>query len=166
MDVNLNNLRELADLMKKCELQVLRIEKDGEKLILKRRLPMKPTPICAVPVQSWPGTSSAPAAAGAVPAPAPATAPQPAAAAPKAESAGVPIKAPLVGTFYRASSPEQDPFVKVGDRVTANTVVCIIEAMKVMNEVKAGVTGVVKRVLAENGAVVEFGQPLFEVEEA
>jgi acetyl-CoA carboxylase biotin carboxyl carrier protein len=97
----------------------------------------------------------------------PAAAPQPASvAAPKAESTGVPIKAPLVGTFYRASSPELDPFVKVGDRVTANTVVCIIEAMKVMNEVKAGVTGVVRRVLAENGAVVEFGQPLFEVEEA
>ncbi|MBP5787864.1 MAG: acetyl-CoA carboxylase biotin carboxyl carrier protein, partial [Kiritimatiellae bacterium] len=90
--------------------------------------------------------------------------PAPAApAAPAAEPEGVPVKAPLVGTFYRASSPEMEPFVKVGDSVTPATVVCIIEAMKVMNEVKAGVSGVVRRVLVENGAVVEFGQPLLLV---
>lgn len=165
MDVNMNLIRELAELMKKNDLYVLAMEQNGERLTLKRRVPTTRPPM--VPVAAWPFGAPPPPAPGTAPAPLPAAAPQPAAAAaPKAESAGVPIKAPLVGTFYRASSPELDPFVKVGDRVTANTVVCIIEAMKVMNEVKAGVTGVVRRVLAENGAVVEFGQPLFEVEEA
>ena len=77
----------------------------------------------------------------------------------------MPVKAPLVGTFYRSSSPDSDPFVKVGDRVGKDSVVCIIEAMKVMNEVKAGVEGVVRQVLAENGSVVEYGQELFRVAE-
>ena len=74
------------------------------------------------------------------------------------------VEAPLVGTFYRASSPEADPFVSEGDRVDEDTVLCIIEAMKVMNEVTAGVDGIVREIFVENGAPVEFGELLFKIE--
>src|SRR5206468_1591128 len=74
------------------------------------------------------------------------------------------IPAPIVGTFYRAPAPEQSPFKEVGDRVNAEDVVCIIEAMKVMNEIKAGVTGKIKKILVENATPVEYGQALFHVE--
>lgn len=73
------------------------------------------------------------------------------------------VKAPLVGTLYLTPSPEAEPFVRVGDRIQENTVVCIVEAMKVMNEVKAGVTGTVKEILVDNGNPVEFGTKLFRV---
>lgn len=102
------------------------------------------------------------------PAPAPASgggeAPAPAVSAPAAEKPSV--KSPMVGTFYRSSSPDADPFVKPGDIVEADTTVCIIEAMKVMNEIKAEAKGRVTRVLVENAQAVEFGQPLFELEPA
>ncbi len=76
------------------------------------------------------------------------------------------VNAPMVGTFYRAPSPDAAPYVDVGDEVTADTVVCLIEAMKVMNEIKAGTEGVVSEVLAESGSAVEFGHPLFRIEPA
>ncbi|HRV31203.1 MAG TPA: acetyl-CoA carboxylase biotin carboxyl carrier protein, partial [Kiritimatiellia bacterium] len=75
-----------------------------------------------------------------------------------------PIPSPLVGTFYRVSSPDADPFVQVGSRVNKDTVVCIIEAMKVMNEIKAETSGVVKRILIENATAVQFGEPMFLIE--
>ncbi|MFP6738716.1 MAG: acetyl-CoA carboxylase biotin carboxyl carrier protein, partial [Planctomycetota bacterium] len=74
------------------------------------------------------------------------------------------VASPLVGTFYRAPSPEDEPFVSEGDRVEEDTVICIVEAMKVMNEVTAGVSGIVREVLVENCDPVEFGQPLFKIE--
>jgi acetyl-CoA carboxylase biotin carboxyl carrier protein len=73
------------------------------------------------------------------------------------------VTSPMVGTFYSSSAPDQPPFVKVGDRVQENTVICIIEAMKVMNEVKAGISGVVAEVLMENTHPVEFGSKLFRI---
>ena len=73
------------------------------------------------------------------------------------------IKSPMIGTFYRAPSPEAGNYVEIGTEVNADTVVCIIEAMKVMNEIKAEVKGVITQVLVENGKPVEFGQPLFKV---
>ena len=76
------------------------------------------------------------------------------------------VNAPMVGTFYRAPSPDAAPYVDVGDEVTADTMVCIIEAMKVMNEIKAGTAGVVAEVLAESGSAVEYGHPLFRIEPA
>lgn len=81
----------------------------------------------------------------------------------KNEDHGKPIKSPMVGTFYEAPSPDSDPFVKVGDSVQEDTVVCIIEAMKVMNEVKAGVSGIVSEILVDNSHPVEFGTVLFKV---
>ncbi len=74
------------------------------------------------------------------------------------------IDSPIVGTFYRSSSPDSDPFIGVGDKVDKDSVVCIIEAMKVMNEIKAEKSGVIKEILVENAQAVEFGQPLFVIE--
>ncbi len=76
------------------------------------------------------------------------------------------IKSPMVGTFYRAPSPESPPYINPGDNVTENTVVCIIEAMKVMNEIQAEIRGKVLEVLVENGKSVEYGQPLFKIKTA
>ena len=73
------------------------------------------------------------------------------------------IKSPMVGTFYRASSPESPPFAKIGEKVTNDSIVCIIEAMKVMNEINAETTGTITEILVENGDAVEYGQPLFKV---
>lgn len=86
-----------------------------------------------------------------------------AAATPKEEIPGTFVTSPMVGTYYASPSPEDPPFVKVGDKIDKNTVVCIVEAMKVMNEVKAGVTGTVAEVLVESGHPVEFGTKLIRI---
>ena len=83
---------------------------------------------------------------------------------PKEESAGVFITSPMVGTFYSGPSPEDPPFIKVGDKIEKNTVVCIIEAMKVMNEIKAQASGTIVEMLVESGSPVEFGTKLFRIE--
>ena len=97
-----------------------------------------------------------------VPVPAPEVAPAPAPTAP--QQTGTPLTSPMVGTYYRAPSPGADPFVKVGDTVKRGQVVCIIEAMKLLNEVEADMDGTVKEVCVENGQPVEFGQSLFIIE--
>ena len=97
-----------------------------------------------------------------VPVPAPEVAPASAPTAP--QQTGTPLTSPMVGTFYRAPSPGADPFVKVGDTVKKGQVVCIIEAMKLLNEVEADMDGTVKEVCVENGQPVEFGQSLFIIE--
>jgi acetyl-CoA carboxylase biotin carboxyl carrier protein len=106
---------------------------------------------------------SAPAAPAARPALAEAPG-QPAAKAPDGDSRLLVIKSPMVGTFYKASGPDAAPFVKVGDRIGPEKTVCIVEAMKVFNEIPAGVSGQVVAILVENGAPIEFGQPLIKVD--
>ena len=94
---------------------------------------------------------------------------QPSTETPKTEDPGSKdpeIKSPMIGTFYRAPSPESDDYVQVGDHVNADTVVCIVEAMKVMNEIKAEISGVITEIVAENASAVEYGQPLFRVRPA
>ena len=86
-----------------------------------------------------------------------------AAAAPAASTGEIEIKSPMIGTFYRSPSPEAAPYVDIGTEVGPDTVVCIIEAMKVMNEIKAEARGVITAVVAENSKPVEFGQPLFKI---
>ncbi len=137
--------------MKKHDLSVFEIEKEGFRLKLQRGAPASQATI-------------GPPAAGAVPSKAAPTGAEPPPAGKAIES--VPMKevvSPMVGTFYRAASPDAPPFVEVGKAVTEDTVVCIIEAMKVMNEIKAETSGVIAEVLAENGKPVQFGQVLFRV---
>lgn len=138
--------------MKKHDLSVFEIEKEGFRLKLQRG------------ASAPQGTAAAPVAASG-PAKAAATAAEPAGTTPKPIES-VPLKdivSPMVGTFYRAASPDAPPFVEVGKAVTDDTVVCIIEAMKVMNEIKAEISGVIAEVIAENGKPVQFGQALFRV---
>ena len=98
--------------------------------------------------------------------PAPAPVPEAAAAAPAPAGNLLEIKAPMVGTFYRASSPDADAYVHEGDRITPGKVLCIIEAMKLMNEIEAETTGKIVKILVENGKAVEYNQPLFLVDPA
>ena len=136
------------------------------------QMPPQPQPMMGgfapMPAPPAPAAPSAPAASApeAAPAPAPA-APTEAAPAPApatAASAGSPVKAPIVGTFYASSSPDAAPYVKVGDRVEAGQVLCIIEAMKLMNEIEAEQSGVIREILVKNAEPVEYGQTLFMIE--
>jgi acetyl-CoA carboxylase biotin carboxyl carrier protein len=154
--LELKDIKAIIDLMKKNDLSVFEMEKDGFRLKLQKgageqtfyAAPAMPQVIAV------PAAGGATAAAGGT---APATSTSAAAAADKE------ITSPMVGTFYRAASPEAPPFVDVGREVNEDTVVCIIEAMKVMNEIKAEVSGVIAEVVAESGKPVQFGQALFRV---
>jgi acetyl-CoA carboxylase biotin carboxyl carrier protein len=166
--MDLKEIKSIIDLMTKAGLSEFEVEKGDFKLRVKRG-----------PNGEW--STSAPAAAntvvhhhapvGGFHAPAPvAQAAVPAAAIPVAASAAsanasglAQIDSPMVGTFYTSPSPESAPYVTVGQEVNEDTVVCIIEAMKVMNEIKAETKGVIVEVLAQNGKPVEFGKPLFSV---
>ena len=158
--VELKDIKAIIDLMKRNSVSEFELEKQDFKIRLKRGVNGG-----AAVVQSEDAPAVAPvvyvAPTAAIAAPAPATAPATPAASDETE-----IKSPMIGTFYRAPSPESGAYVEVGTEVNADTVVCIIEAMKVMNEIKAEVKGVVTQVLVENAKPVEFGQPLFKVRPA
>ena len=138
--------------MKKNALSEFEMEKEGFRIKLRRA--SREGKSDEVQVQHYlPPVAPAPAEVpAAVPVPEPSTDPE--------------IKSPMIGTFYRKPSPESESYVEVGDTVTAETVVCIIEAMKVMNEIKAEMSGVVTEILVEDGRPVEFGQALFRVRSA
>ncbi len=144
--MDLKEIKALIDLMQKNGLTAFEMEKDGFRISLAKETGYAPAMAYAAP-------PAAPAAA----VPAPAAAPSEAAPA----ASGKEIPSPMVGTFYSSPSPESPAFVKVGQKVTPDTVVCIIEAMKVMNEIKAEVSGTITEVAAENGQPVQFGQALF-----
>jgi acetyl-CoA carboxylase biotin carboxyl carrier protein len=162
--LELKNIKALIDLMKKNDLSVFEMEKDGFKIKLQKgagdstgyaiaKGPFSAAPVALAPLAVSPATTPSATA----PAPAPAAAPQ---------ETGAPLRevvSPMVGTFYRASSPEAPAFVELGKEVTEDTVVCIIEAMKVMNEIKAETRGTIAEIVAENGKPVQFGQVLFRV---
>jgi len=148
---DIKEIKAIIDLMKKHDLSVFEIEKEGFRLKLQRGA-FASQPTIAAPAAA--GGPAKGAVAGAEPPP----------AAKAIES--VPMKeivSPMVGTFYRAASPDAPAFVEVGKPVTEDTVVCIIEAMKVMNEIKAETSGVIAEVLADNAKPVQFGQALFRV---
>jgi acetyl-CoA carboxylase biotin carboxyl carrier protein len=146
-----DDVREILRIIDENELDELRIEADGLSLHVRRD-----------GGPAFAATEPPPAAAAPAPAPAaPAAAPEPAAAA--ASNGHAEITAPMLGTFYRAEAPGKAPFVEVGTRVEAGTVVCVIEVMKMMNAIEAGVSGTVVEVCADNAELVEYGQPLFRV---
>lgn len=148
--MDLRKLKTLIDLVSESNVSELEItENEGKVRIVKAG----PAPVVMPGVYA---TSPA-AAAPAVPAPIPA------AQAPS-EIAGEVIKSPMVGTFYRAPSPGAEPFVKVGQSVQAGDTLCIIEAMKILNEIEAEKSGTITNILVENGQAVEYGQPLFSID--
>jgi acetyl-CoA carboxylase biotin carboxyl carrier protein len=150
--VDLKDIKAIIDLMKKNSVSEFELEKQDFKIKLKRGNGGVGTVYDEAPVVTY---APQPAlAAPAAPIPTPAAAPV---------SSDLEIKSPMIGTFYRAPSPEAAPYVEIGTEVNPDTVVCIIEAMKVMNEIKAEAKGVIAQVLVDNAKPVEFGQPLFKL---
>jgi acetyl-CoA carboxylase biotin carboxyl carrier protein len=158
-------VRKLVRLLESSDIHELELERDGARLRIRKAEPTaSPTYVTASP-----GPAAAPTAPAAAPAGEAATV-----GAASAEPAAAPaetartdyheIKSPMVGTFYRSPAPDADPYVQVGDRVKAGQTLCIIEAMKLMNEIEADISGVVKEVLVENGQPVEFGQVMFHID--
>ena len=158
--VNMEELRELIGLLRENGLAELELENEGFRVRLRRESAVsEPAHHAAAPPQ--------PAPAPAAQAPAPAAAPshpgtQATTAAAQDQDLHI-IPSPIVGTFYRSPSPTADPFVKIGSNVGPESVVCIIEAMKLMNEIQAEATGEVVKIYVENGQPVEYGQPLFGI---
>lgn len=145
---NVKKLRRLIELMKEHDLSEIDLKEADRHVRIKRGGEV----IATGPAPAMQAAARPAAAAGAA-------APQPA-----ADAGMLVIKSPMVGTFYKASGPDAAPFVKVGDRIGPEKTVCIVEAMKVFNEIPAGVSGQVVAILVENGAPVEFGQPLIKVD--
>jgi acetyl-CoA carboxylase biotin carboxyl carrier protein len=156
--MDLRKLKKLIDLVRESGIAELEITEGEEKVKIVKGGETTVTPITPTAALR---ASAAPAAGSA-----PATAPAPASAAAPEEpvQSGHVLKAPMVGTFYRSASPEAKPFVEVGQNVKAGETVCIIEAMKLMNEIEADATGMVKAILVESGQPVEYGQPLLIIE--
>ena len=156
--MKIEEIKTIVKLMSENDLTEFKIESEDMTLCLKRGSQRIATPVISQAVIPAPAPAAAPAAPAA---------PAPAAAAPSAPAAldqAKVIEAPIVGTFYRSSAPGAEAFVKVGSKVDADTTVCIVEAMKVMNEIKAEKSGTIKEILVENGQPGEFGQPLFVLE--
>ena len=153
--MDLKDIKAIIDLMRKNSLSEFELEKEGFKIRL-RRGSGNPGGVAPGPYYEEPA-GAPPAGAPVLSLPAPGTTPRPT-ATPEAE-----IKSPMIGTMYRAPSPDSAPYVDVGSEVGPETVVCIIEAMKVMNEIKAEARGIITQALVENAKPVEFGQPLFKI---
>ncbi len=152
--MDLKEIKELIALIRKNDLSEFSLEQEGFKITLKRGGEFQQ--VIATP-------AFAPASIGVAPAAAPAAALSAPAASSGGNSGDRDLPSPMVGTFYSAASPESSPFVTVGQQVTPETTICIIEAMKVMNEIKAETSGVITEILAENGKPVQYGQALFRI---
>ena len=142
--IDIRKLKELVRLMVENDLSELDLKDQEETVSIKRHGQAGEPVVHQAPVQAAPAPE-APAADS----------------APKPEHDGAAIESPMVGTFYSAVNPDSEPFVKVGDTVGPDTVVCLVEAMKVFNELKAGCSGTIEKILVTNGQSVEFGQKLF-----
>ncbi len=142
MGMNLQEIEKLVALMRQYDLNELEVKEGGTEFSARRGGVAQPV-VVAAPALGAPAVQ------------------------PVAEALNPALKditSPIVGTFYRSPSPDQPPFKEIGDRVNADDVICIVEAMKVMNEIKAGISGTLRKVLIDNATPVEFGQPLFQVE--
>lgn len=151
--MDLRKLKKLIDLVEESGIAELELTEDGEKVRISRNFtataPTQPYSNYAPP-QHY--TASAPSAPAAV---------APAAADAPVVEEGHSVNSPMVGTFYRSASPDSKPFVEVGDTVAVGDTLCIIEAMKLLNEIESDKAGVVKKILLDNGLAVEYGEPLF-----
>ncbi|SEA46684.1 acetyl-CoA carboxylase biotin carboxyl carrier protein [Nitrosospira multiformis] len=154
--MDLRKLKKLIDLVEESGIAELEITEGEEKVRISRSTPSMQMPAIAMPSPQ--------------PAPAPAIIPQaapvttPATAAAEILPQGHMVKSPMVGTFYRSSAPGSNPFVEVGQTVKEGDTLCIIEAMKLLNEIESDKSGVIKAVMVENGQPVEYGEPLFVIE--
>lgn len=150
--MDLRKLKTLIDLVQNSGISELEISEGEEKIRISKQFAQVPATTVNMPA---PSPMQAPVAV--------APAPTPAAEAAPAQFDGHVMKAPMVGTFYRSSSPDASPFVEVGQTVKAGDTLCVIEAMKLMNEIEADISGVIKAIQVENGQAVEYGQPMFVI---
>ncbi|SFJ76287.1 biotin carboxyl carrier protein [Succinivibrio dextrinosolvens] len=157
MQIDIHKIAKLIEIVSKSDVSEINLKQGEEELKITREKAVAQSvqTVISAPVAA-PVVQAAPAAA----APAPAAAP----AAPAAPDAAKLMKSPMVGTFYRSASPTAAPFVEEGASVKEGDTLCIIEAMKMMNQIQADRSGVIKKILVENGSAVEFDQPLFEFE--
>jgi len=160
--LDLKQIKQIIDLMKRSELSEFEFEEEGFKIKIKRGSGGLPV-ISSTPLSVQPFPIAGAPAQGAVPATASSAAPTSGSGASADEAGFAYVKSPMVGTFYRSPSPENPVFVDAGSKVDEKTVVCIIEAMKIMNEIQAETKGTVVEVLVENGQPVEYGQRLFKI---
>jgi acetyl-CoA carboxylase biotin carboxyl carrier protein len=168
--MDFNQIQELIRMVSKHKISEFSLKEGDFKLVIRNQGSstegVAPVVVAAPqPVMTMPVAAPAPAAAPAAPAPAP-KAEAPAAAPASDDSKLVAIKSPMVGTFYRSAGPDKPPFVKIGDTVDAGSKVCIIEAMKLFNEIESEVKGKIVKILVEDASPVEYEQPLFLVEPA
>ena len=148
--MDLRKLKKLIDLVQESGIAELEITEGEEKVRINR-----------VGIPGHPGMMTMPQAAPSAPMPTTTAVAAPVVAEVPAEPEGHVVKSPMVGTFYRSSAPGAKPFIEIGQNINAGETLCIIEAMKLLNEIEADQSGVVKKVLVENGQPVEYGQPLF-----
>ena len=164
---DLDKLQQLIELMEKHDLREVRLRRGDQQWLLRRGAREVVSAVPMPPMPQYPSIPFPAAPAGHAPAPAAPAAPAPAAAstapAPSAADSGTPVKSPMVGSFYSSPQPGEPPFVKVGDKVKADSTVCLLEAMKFFNPIKAEVAGTITKILAKDGDAVEFGQTLFLV---
>ncbi len=149
--MDLRKLKTLIDLVAESGISELEVTEENDKVRIVNKVQtvaVAPAPVVAAPVAA-PAVAAAP------------TAPAEPAVADKPVVEGTTVTSPMVGTFYRSPNPGADPFVKVGDKVEAGQTLCIIEAMKLLNEIEAETSGTIKEILVDNAQPVEFGQPLF-----
>ncbi|BBL72534.1 acetyl-CoA carboxylase biotin carboxyl carrier protein [Methylogaea oryzae] len=148
--MDIRKIKKLIELIEESDIAEIEI-REGEESVRINRYSAQLAPVAmAAPVMAAPQPAAAPAAAAAAPA--------------EEAISGHAVKSPMVGTFYRAASPDSKPFVEVGQSVKAGDTLCIIEAMKILNQIESDKSGVVKRILVENGQPVEYNQPLFIIE--
>lgn len=150
--MDLKHLREVLELVAECDVSEVEIEEEDLRLVIRKHAPVQEPQVTYA-------TAPVPVAA-----PAPEAAPAPAAAPEASKPAGTEVRAPIVGTFYEAPNPDSDAYVKVGQKVNAGDTLCIIEAMKLMNEIESEVSGTVTAILVDNATPVEFDQPLFVID--
>jgi acetyl-CoA carboxylase biotin carboxyl carrier protein len=154
--MDLNYVKKLVKLLSESDVDEIEIEEEGKKIRVAKNAPSGGTLYGGQQMMAVPQMQAAPAPAAAVPAAA--------APAPSLPSNVHEIKSPIVGTFYRSPSPDASPFVQVGSAIQAGTVLCIVEAMKLMNEIEADTAGKIVKIMVENGQPVEYDQVLFLVE--
>lgn len=160
--MDIKEIKKIIELMKENELSEFELAEEGFRITVRRPYASATPQVMIGQTPSYMPAFSAPPAA---PAAAPGAAAAPTAPAKEALPSNlIEIKSPMVGTFYRSASPEAEPYCSVGSTIEGESVVCIIEAMKVMNEIKAEVKGVIRKVLVENATAVQYGEPLFLVE--
>ncbi|AOJ85793.1 MULTISPECIES: acetyl-CoA carboxylase biotin carboxyl carrier protein [Burkholderia] len=157
--MDLRKLKTLIDLVSESGISELEVTEGEGKVRIVKNAP----PVYVQPTGGFAPQVSAPAPAVALPTEGAAAAPAAGAAAAPAVPQGHVVTSPMVGTFYRAPSPGADPFTQVGDTVKEGQTICIIEAMKLLNEIESDKAGVIKEILVENGQAVEYGQPLFVI---